>query len=209
MEAGKSSDGGLRRHRPCRRRSRRHHRQHSGYEQHSGGIWPRHFRQRGDSGTLPSLSSATTSARILRRTRSGWQNDSGRWRPLRGCRSRRSRWAVFSASRRINFVMIPIAVLLQDLRIEKGHGVCRKAIDQNHLMEAEDEVRMLLRAYPPSAAARGRYILDLRLRHLSQGMAQPHRRNRGHGHRCCFGLPGGRRRCHYEHHARGRDGTDA
>ncbi len=46
-----------------------------------------------------------------------------------------------------NFVMIPIENYFKHYGSQKGMRLIAKAIDQAHLMEAEDETRMLLRAY--------------------------------------------------------------
>ena len=46
-----------------------------------------------------------------------------------------------------NFVMIPIESYFKTYGSHKGIELVAKAVDQQHLMEAEDEVRMLLRAY--------------------------------------------------------------
>jgi len=46
-----------------------------------------------------------------------------------------------------NFVMIPIESYFKTYGSHKGIDLVAKAIDQEHLMESEDEVRMLLRAY--------------------------------------------------------------
>jgi len=46
-----------------------------------------------------------------------------------------------------NFVMIPIESYFKTYGSRKGIDLIAKAIDQEHLMESEDEVRMLLRAY--------------------------------------------------------------
>ena len=46
-----------------------------------------------------------------------------------------------------NFVMIPIESYFKLYGTQKGMSVVAKAIDQNHLMQAEDEVTMLLRAF--------------------------------------------------------------
>ena len=46
-----------------------------------------------------------------------------------------------------NFVMIPIESYFKTYGSHKGIDLVAKAIDQEHLMQAEDEVRMLLRAY--------------------------------------------------------------
>jgi putative ABC transport system permease protein len=46
-----------------------------------------------------------------------------------------------------NFVMIPIESYFKTYGSQKGIRLLAKAIDQPHLMEAEDEVRVLLRAY--------------------------------------------------------------
>jgi putative ABC transport system permease protein len=45
------------------------------------------------------------------------------------------------------FVMVPIASYIKTYGSRNGMEFVCKAIDQNHLMEAEDEVRMLLRAF--------------------------------------------------------------
>ena len=45
------------------------------------------------------------------------------------------------------FVMVPIASYFKTYGSKNGMEFVCKAIDQNHLMEAEDEVRMLLRAF--------------------------------------------------------------
>jgi putative ABC transport system permease protein len=46
-----------------------------------------------------------------------------------------------------NFVMVPIASYFKTYGSKSGMEFVCKSIDQNHLMEAEDEVRMLLRAF--------------------------------------------------------------
>ncbi len=46
-----------------------------------------------------------------------------------------------------NFVMIPVESYFKTYGARNGLRLIAKAIDQNRLMEAEDEVRMLLRAY--------------------------------------------------------------
>jgi putative ABC transport system permease protein len=46
-----------------------------------------------------------------------------------------------------NFVMIPIESYFKRYGSRKGMRLIAKAIDQQHLMEAEDETRMLLRAF--------------------------------------------------------------
>ncbi len=46
-----------------------------------------------------------------------------------------------------NFVMIPIESYFKLYGAQKGMSVVAKAIDQGHLMQAEDEVTMLLRAF--------------------------------------------------------------
>ena len=46
-----------------------------------------------------------------------------------------------------NFVMIPIESYFKTYGAKTGIGMVAKAIDQPHLMEAEDEVRVLLRSY--------------------------------------------------------------
>jgi putative ABC transport system permease protein len=46
-----------------------------------------------------------------------------------------------------NFVMIPIESYFKTYGAHKGIDLVAKAIDQEHLMQAEDEIRMLLRAY--------------------------------------------------------------
>jgi putative ABC transport system permease protein len=46
-----------------------------------------------------------------------------------------------------NFVMIPIESYFKTYGSHKGMDLVAKAIDQEHLMQAEDEIRMLLRAY--------------------------------------------------------------
>jgi putative ABC transport system permease protein len=46
-----------------------------------------------------------------------------------------------------NFVMIPIAAYFKTYGAQKGMSFVAKAIDQQHLFQAEDEVTMLLRAF--------------------------------------------------------------
>ena len=46
-----------------------------------------------------------------------------------------------------NFVMIPIESYFKTYGAHKGIDFVAKSIDQQHLMQAEDEIRMLLRAY--------------------------------------------------------------
>jgi putative ABC transport system permease protein len=46
-----------------------------------------------------------------------------------------------------NFVMIPIESYFKRYGSRKGMRLIAKAVDQQHLIEAEDETRMLLRAY--------------------------------------------------------------
>ncbi len=46
-----------------------------------------------------------------------------------------------------NFVMIPIESYFKTYGAHKGIDLVAKATDQEHLMQAEDEIRMLLRAY--------------------------------------------------------------
>jgi putative ABC transport system permease protein len=46
-----------------------------------------------------------------------------------------------------NYVMIPIESYFKTYGAHKGIDLVAKAIDQAHLMQAEDEIRMLLRAY--------------------------------------------------------------
>jgi len=46
-----------------------------------------------------------------------------------------------------NFVMIPVESYFKTYGARKGLRLIAKAVDQSRLMEAEDEVRMLLRAY--------------------------------------------------------------
>jgi putative ABC transport system permease protein len=46
-----------------------------------------------------------------------------------------------------NFIMIPIQSFFKTYTSRRGLELVAKAIDQQHLAEAEDEVRMLLRAY--------------------------------------------------------------
>jgi putative ABC transport system permease protein len=46
-----------------------------------------------------------------------------------------------------NFAMVPIATYFKTYGSRKGMTLVAKAIDQQHLIEAEDEVRMLLRAF--------------------------------------------------------------
>ncbi len=46
-----------------------------------------------------------------------------------------------------NFVMIPVDTYFKTYGSRKGMTLVAKAIDQQHLIEAEDEVRMLLRAF--------------------------------------------------------------
>ncbi len=46
-----------------------------------------------------------------------------------------------------NFAMIPIESYFKTYGARKGIDLVAKAIDQEHLMQAEDEIRMLLRAY--------------------------------------------------------------
>jgi putative ABC transport system permease protein len=46
-----------------------------------------------------------------------------------------------------NFVMIPIASYFKTYGSRKGIRLAAKAVDQQHLMEAQDEVRMLLRSF--------------------------------------------------------------
>jgi putative ABC transport system permease protein len=46
-----------------------------------------------------------------------------------------------------NFVMIPIESYFKTYGSHKGMDLVAKAIDQEHLMQAEDEIRMLVRAY--------------------------------------------------------------
>jgi putative ABC transport system permease protein len=46
-----------------------------------------------------------------------------------------------------NFVMIPIESYFKTYGAHKGIDLVAKAVDQEHLMQAEDEIRMLLRAH--------------------------------------------------------------
>src|SRR5581483_2078130 len=46
-----------------------------------------------------------------------------------------------------NFVMIPIDSYFKTYGVQKGMGLVAKAIDQQHLTQAEDEVTQLLRAF--------------------------------------------------------------
>ncbi|MBV9083473.1 MAG: ABC transporter permease [Acidobacteriaceae bacterium] len=46
-----------------------------------------------------------------------------------------------------NYVMIPVESYFKMFSVQKGMSFVAKAIDQDHLLEAEDEVRGLLRAY--------------------------------------------------------------
>jgi putative ABC transport system permease protein len=46
-----------------------------------------------------------------------------------------------------NFVMLPIEAYFKTYGSQKGIRIVAKAIDQEHLMEAEDEARVLMRAY--------------------------------------------------------------
>jgi putative ABC transport system permease protein len=46
-----------------------------------------------------------------------------------------------------NFVMIPVESYFKTYGSHKGMDLVAKATDQEHLMQAEDEIRMLLRAY--------------------------------------------------------------
>lgn len=46
-----------------------------------------------------------------------------------------------------NFVMIPIETYFKRYGSQKGMNLIARAIDQNHLLQAEDETRMLLRAF--------------------------------------------------------------
>ena len=56
-------------------------------------------------------------------------------------------WEAFSANSLDNFVMIPIASYFKTYGSRNGIRIAAKAIDQQHLMEAQDETRVLLRSF--------------------------------------------------------------
>ena len=102
-----------------------------------------------------------------------------------------------------NFVMIPIESYFKTYGSRNGIRIVAKAIDQPHLAEAQDEVRVLLRSYRHLGPGQDDNFSHLRLRHHREPVGAAHRHDRRHGGRHRLGLHGGGRHRHHEHHAGG------
>ena len=85
------------------------------------------------------------------------------------------------------FVIIPIETYFKMYGARSGMSIVALAVDRDHLFQAQDEVRGLLRAY----------------RHLRPGQDDNFGCHRGHGRGGGFGLHGCRRCGDHEHHAGG------
>ena len=116
--------------------------------------------------------------------------------------------SVFGSSQD-NFVMIPIVSYFKTYGARKGIRIVAKAIDQEHLMQAEDEIRVLLRTFRHlgpgqddnfSLFASETFVaLWERLTSTIAAMAVG----------IVSGVHGGRGRGDHEYHAGGGDGADA
>ncbi len=108
-----------------------------------------------------------------------------------------------------NFVMIPVESYFKTYGARNGIRLVAKAIDQQHLIEAQDEARVLLRSYRHLGPAAGRQLRGLRIGNLRDPLGTADRNHRRHGGGRGFGVHGGGRHRDHEHHAGGGDGAHA
>ena len=108
-----------------------------------------------------------------------------------------------------NFVMIPIESYFKTYGNRAGIALVAKAIDQPHLMEAQDETRVLLRAYRHLGPAQDDNFSIFASRDHRDLVGKPDGDDSGHGGRDRFRFHGGRRNRDHEHHARGSNRADA
>ena len=109
-----------------------------------------------------------------------------------------------SASRRTTSWSFPIETYFKIVGRPQRHGLSRPPrIDHDHLLQAQDEARVLLRAYrhlgPKDDDTFGMFTSDA----LVEPLGSADGRHRGHGGRRRLGVHGGRRRRDHEHHAGG------
>ena len=90
-----------------------------------------------------------------------------------------------------------------------GIAFVAKAIDQNRLAEAQDEARVLLRAYRHLGPGQDDNFSHLRLRHHREPVGAVDRGHSGDGGRHRLGVHGGGRHRDHEHHAGGGHGANA
>ena len=129
-------------------------------------------------------------------------------RPFQVVGVAKSKGSVFGQSQD-NFVSIPIQTHVKIYGSRSGLQYNLSAINKDRMMEAEDEVRVLLRAYRHLHPDAGRYLHDHFLRYVDRGVEQLDGRHRRGRHRHCQRVHGGGRRGDHEHHAGGGEREDA
>ena len=108
-----------------------------------------------------------------------------------------------------NFVVIPIETYFKIWGARNGMNFVGTALDHDHLVQAQEEARMLLRAYRHLGPKDDDTFSHADLRRAAGLLESVDGRDRGHGRGCGLGVPGGGRRGDHEHHAGGGHGAHA
>ena len=104
-----------------------------------------------------------------------------------------------------NFVMIPVESYFKTYGAHTGIRLVAKAIDQEHLAEAQDETRTLLRAYRHLRPGQDDNFSIFASEAFVSALGAAHIRDCRHGRGHCVGVHAGGRHRDHEHHAGGGD----